>query len=73
MARRRGTRRCAARRRLPLTFDDLLRKVGVLTSIRVTDDGSWIYQHMVPEPDGLDEQGIQFFFVGDRVTGVSAF
>jgi hypothetical protein len=56
-----------------MTFDDLLRKVGIPPTIRVTDDGAWIYQHMVLEPDGLDEQGIQLFFVGDTVTGVSAF
>ncbi len=55
-----------------MTFDDLLRKVGVPTEIRVTDDGSWIYARESHDGSGRPYgPGIRLRFVGDSVSFVN--
>ena len=66
--------RDAARARVRfMTFDDVLRKIGLPTSIS-TDDGSWHYIKVQLADNGQQQQqGISFRFVGDMVSSVGVF
>ncbi len=66
--------RDAARARVRfLTFDDVLRKIGLPNSIAV-DDGRWTYAKTRIGDGGQPIQmGIQLVFVGDTVSSVTSF
>jgi len=65
-----NTNEAAALERVRLmSFDDLLRKVGVPTGFR-DENGDWVYTRSVTTPDGDSDRGIQLHFARDYVTGV---
>jgi len=69
-----GNDRDAARARVRfMTFDDVLRKIGLPNSIN-TDDGRWNYVRTVMGENGQPmQQGITLAFVGDTASGVNTF
>ena len=56
-----------------MTFDDVLRKIGLPNSIN-TDDGRWNYVRTVMGENGQPmQQGITLAFVGDTASRVNTF